>query len=99
MKSLVGFQDGLGLPILEWLHKNVVAVEVVQYHHVVVASAGWDNKASSLVRMNLASDVLNRDDGVFVGRLRQGMVRHLETRWAGTRFAWCFSWRAWVVSW
>jgi hypothetical protein len=58
MQNLIRFQKSFCSTILEGLRKNMIAVIIVHQHHVIVASTRWDDKPSSLVTMNLASDFL-----------------------------------------
>jgi hypothetical protein len=77
MQRFVGVEDGFGFPIFEWLDKYMDAVKVVQYHHVIVVSARWDDESAGLVGMDLAGDFLDRTVtlmGSLCGRRRKGVV-------------------------
>ena len=55
MQVCIGFEDGGGLSVLHGLHKNMIAVVVIEDHQVIISSTGWGDESSSLIGVNLSS--------------------------------------------
>jgi hypothetical protein len=55
MEIFVAGQDGGASAIFDGFSKNAVAVIVIAYVQIIVAMAGWGDKASSLISVHLAS--------------------------------------------
>jgi hypothetical protein len=54
MDKFVCIQNAFGSAIAEWLGEQVIAVVVIDYHEVVVATTGWGYKSAGLVAVDLS---------------------------------------------
>lgn len=54
MKDLKGGEDAGACATAHGLHKNAIAVVVIDYQYIIVTNAGRHDKLAGLIRMDLA---------------------------------------------
>ena len=72
VEGFVGVQNTLGGAIFEGLDENVVAVVIVQDHHVIVAIAGGGDETAGLVGEDLSGWLHKRDVACVGGGIALG---------------------------